>query len=140
MADIDGGTPFTDFSTTDGVIDYTLPLGKVRLLITDVFDVEGDRLFTDAQLDAFLELNDGNVWRTAAKALVVIATSELMVSKVIRTQDKTTDGAKVSAELRALAATYEAKADAVDAAASEGFFDVVPFGYACKPEGEEWRL
>lgn len=140
MAVIDGGTPTTDFSTTDGVIDYTLPLGKVRLLITDVSDLEADRLFTDAQLDAFLELNDGNVWRTAAKALVVIAASELLISKVIRTQDKTTDGAKVSAELRALAATYEAQADGADAAASEGFFEVVEFGYPSKPEGAEWRL
>lgn len=140
MADIDGGTPSTDFSTTDGAIDYALPLGKVRLLITDVSDIEADRLFTDAQLDAFLELNDDNVWRTAAKALVVIATSELLISKVIRTQDKTTDGAKVSAELRALAATYEAKADAVDDAAVEGFFDVVPLGCCTKPEGAEWRL
>lgn len=137
MTTVDGGTPTTDFSTTEGVIDYTLPLGKVRLLITDVSDITADRLFTDAQLDAFLDLCGGNVWRTAAKALVVIAASELMVSKVIRTQDKTTDGAKVSAELRALAATYEAKADADDAAADVGFFEVVPFGSTTTAEGVE---
>jgi hypothetical protein len=143
MADeiIDGGTASSDFSTTDGGIDYRLPLGKVRLLITDVAPDPADWLFTDDQLDAFLELNDGSVLRTAAQALVVIATSENLLGKKIRTQSGTsTDGPAVSAELRALAGTYEARADTADAAAAEGFFDVVPFGSYCKPEGAEWRL
>ena len=140
MADIDGGTPSTEFSTVDGVIDYASPLGQIRLLITDVSDVEADRLFTDDQLNVFYNLRGQNVNRAAAKALVVMAASEVMISKVIRTQDKTTDGAKVSAELRALAKTYEDEAAAADAAENAGFFDVVPFGCYTKPEGAEWRL
>lgn len=139
MTDYDGGTPTTDFSTNDGEIDYSLPLGKVRLLITDVSDVVADRLFTDDQLDAFLDLRGGDVHRTAAQALRVIAASEVLTSKVIRTQAGTsTDGAKVSAELRALAQTYEDQADAATASASS-FFDVVPFSDPFKPEGAEWR-
>lgn len=122
-------------------IDYTTPVGQVRLLISDVSDVEADWLFTDEQLTAFLTLRGGNVHRAAARALTVIAASEVLTSKVIRTQSGTsTDGAKVSAELRALAATYEAEADTADAAADDGFFDVVPFCGASKPEGAEWRL
>lgn len=141
MADIDGGTPSTEFSTVDGVIDYTSPLGQIRLLITDVSDGEADRLFTDAQLNAFYFLRGENVNRAAAKALMVIAASEVLLGKKIRTQSGTsTDGPAVSAELRALAATYEAEADAADDAASEGFFDVVPFCAGSKPEGAEWRL
>jgi hypothetical protein len=123
------------------VIDYSTPAGKVRLYITDTDDTPANRLFTDAQLTVFLNMNGDNVYRASAQALRVIAASEVMVGKVIRTQAGTsTDGAKVSAELRALAAEYDAQANADDSSTAEGFFDVVPFGYPCKPEGAEWRL
>lgn len=136
----DGGTPDSEFSTTDGVIDYGTPAGQVRLYITDTDDTPANRLFTDAQLTVFLNRNADNVYRAAAQALRVIAASEVLVGKVIRTQAGTsTDGAKVSAELRALAAEYDNQANADDAAAVEGFFDVVPFGDPGKPEGAEWR-
>lgn len=135
----DGGTPDTEFSTTDGVIDYATAAGKVRLYITDTDDTPENRLFTDAQLTVFLNMNADNVYRASAQALRVIAASEVLVGKVIRTQAGTsTDGAKVSAELRALAAEYDAMADAADPDTA-GFFDVIPFGDTAKPEGAEWR-
>lgn len=136
----DGGTPTTDFSTTEtGQIDYSSPAGMVRLNITDVADNPADRLFTDDQLTAFLTMSGENVNRASARALRVIAASEVLVGKVIRTQAGTsTDGAKVSAELRALADTYETQA-ALEAAAEEGgVFDIVAPGYP-KPEGAEMR-
>ena len=120
-------------------IDYSSPVGQVRLLITDLSEVPAEQLFSDVQLEAFLAMRGDNVNRAAAKALVVMAASEVMVSKVIRTQDRSTDGAKVSAELRALAATYEAEADGADAAASESVFEVVPLYAPAKPEGTEYR-
>lgn len=122
----DGGSPYSDFSTTDGEIDYTLPLGKVRLLILDTATAPADRLFTDAQLDAFLEMNGGGVKRTAAQALLVVATSEALLSKKIRTQDLSTDGPAVAAELRAQAAVLVAQADTEDAAAAESLFEIIP--------------
>jgi hypothetical protein len=138
----DGGTPFdsgadgtttysgggagAEFSTTDGVIDYTLPLGKVRLLILDTAELPGDRLFSDTQLDAFLDMNGQSVRRTAAQALLTVAMSEALLSKKIRTQDLTTDGPAVAAELRAQAAVLAGQADAEDAAAQESFFEIVP--------------
>lgn len=135
----DGGTPDTEFSTTDGVIDYSTLAGQVRLYITDTDDTPANRLFTDAQLTVFLNRNADNVYRASAQALRVIAASEVLVGKVIRTQAGTsTDGAKVSAELRSLASEYDAMAAAEDPDAA-GFFDVVPFGDAGKPEGGEWR-
>jgi hypothetical protein len=141
VTDYDGGTPDSEFSTTDGVIDYSTAAGQVRLYITDTDDTPTNRLFTDAQLTVFLNRNSDNVYRAAAQALRVIAASEVLVGKVIRTQAGTsTDGAKVSAELRALAAEYDGQANADDSAAVEGFFDVVPFGCTTKPEGAEWRL
>lgn len=139
MTDYDGGTPASDFSTTDGAIDYSLPLGRVRLLITDTSDVPADRIFRDDQLDAFLDMAGGNVYRTAAEALLVLAANETLLSKKIRTQDLATDGPAVSAELRALAQRLSEKADAEDAAAGS-YFEFVPFGELAKPEGAEWRL
>jgi hypothetical protein len=138
MSDYDGGTPSSDFSTTDGVIDYTLPLGKVRLLITDTSDVVADRLFTDDQLDAFLAMANDSIPRTAAKALLVIATSEVLLGKKIRTQDLSTDGPAVSAELRALAKQLLEEADAAED--TGGWFDVVGFEPSGHLEGEEYRL
>jgi hypothetical protein len=137
----DGGTPTTDFSTTEtGAIDYTSPAGMVRLNITDVADNPADWIFDDAQLTAFLTLAGENINRASARALRVIAASEVLIGKVIRTQAGTsTDGAKVSAELRALADSYDAQANAEDSASVEGFFDVVPFDGCYKPEGAEWR-
>lgn len=139
MTDYDGGTPDTEFSTTDGVIDYSTLAGQVRLYITDTDDAPANRLFTDDQLTVFLNRNGDNVYRASAQALRVIAASEVLVGKVVRTQAGTsTDGAKVSAELRALAAEYDAQANAEDAAAVEGFFESFPLGYETR-EGEEWR-
>lgn len=120
-------------------IDYTSAVGQVRLLITDVNESPTEQLFTDPQLQAFLTMAADSVNRAAAKALRTIAASELLVSKVIKTQDVSTDGAKVSAELRALAAELQAEADAAEADDSE-FFEFVPFGDTSYNEGEEYRL
>lgn len=135
----DGGTPASEFSTTNGAIDYTTAAGQVRLLITDTAADPVDWLFTEDQLSAFLNMNGDDVYRASAQALRVIAASEVLVGKVIRTQAGTsTDGAKVSAELRALAADYDTRA-ALEAAAEEGsVFDIIAPGYP-KPEGAEMR-
>lgn len=111
----------------------------VRLNITDLATDPAQRLFTDDQLQGWLDANNGSVNRATYRALITIAASEVLVSKKIRTQDLTTDGPAVSAELRALAATYKADADAEDEA-DGSFFEVIPFGYAGKPEAAEWRL
>lgn len=89
-------------------IDYTTPAGQVRLLIPDVD--AANLLFSDDQITAFLAMETDNVRLAAAAALDVAASSEVMVSKVIRTQDLQTDGSKVSAELRARAATLREQA------------------------------
>lgn len=100
-------------------------IATVRLLIVDVAEPSDDRLFTDAQVGAFIDLNAGAVRLAAADALEAIAVSEVLVSKKIRTQTLATDGPAVSAELRALAARQrQLHAEAV-AAEDEGFFDIV---------------
>ena len=116
------------YGTDHSEVDYNTPTGQVRLLISDVSTDLAVRLFNEAQLETFLSLHGGSIYRAAARALRTVATSELLTSKVLRLQNgTTTDGAKVSAELRALADTYDADADKVDASADGGYFEVIPF-------------
>ena len=70
------------------------------------------------------------VRRAAADALDAIATSEVLVSKVIRTQDLSTDGPKVADALRKQAASLRAQADVDEDAAADAdgaLFDVIEF-------------
>jgi hypothetical protein len=93
--------------------DYSTAIGQVRLLIPDTEQL-GDTpsyLFSDPQIQAFLTLYSNNVKRAAAQAKLVLATSEALINKVIKTYDFQTDGAKLGAELRAQAAELRAEAE-----------------------------
>jgi len=107
----------------------------VRLNITDT---GSEPLFSDDQLNAWLTQYGGSINRATYRALITIATSEVLVSKKIRTQDLSTDGPAVADSLLKLAATYKTDADEEDALAGS-FFDVVPFEDPFKPEGAEYR-
>lgn len=107
----------------------------VRLNITDT---GAEQLFTDDQLNAWLDQYSGSINRATYRALITMATSEVLISKKIRTQDLSTDGPAVSAELRHLAETYKADAEAAEAVTGS-FFEVIPFCDPFKPEGAEYR-
>ncbi|MCG5464224.1 hypothetical protein MED01_002389 [Micromonospora sp. MED01] len=98
--------------------DLTQPVGMVRLLITDTSDVPANQLFSDEQLSALLVMEGGGVKRAAAAALDIISHSEVLISKKITTQDLSTDGPAVAAELRAQAKALreQARQDADDVA------------------------
>lgn len=117
-------------------INFDEPVGRVRLLTAD-FD-ESALILTDDMITAYLDLNAENQYRAAADALDAMATSEVLLSKVIRTQDLATDGVKVATDLRGKAAALRAKADREDADEAS-FFEVVAFCPAGKPEGAERR-
>jgi hypothetical protein len=115
--------------------DYATGVGQVRLLIPDtepLLDPSGvhdhaEYIFSDAQVQAFLTLYSNNVKRAAAQAKLVLATSESLINKVIRTADYTTDGAKLGAELRAQAKQLQEEADKDDLVDSyDDSFIVVP--------------
>jgi len=130
---------------------YTQALGQVRLLISDVD--EDNELLNDAQLTGYLarygtEANGpvvprGPVSRAAADALDAIATSEALVSKVIRTGDGVnTDGAKLADALRKHAASLRARAKEEDEedGVTGGYFGVaefVPYPARSGAEGAE---
>jgi len=119
-----GAQPITTDPTTD--------LGQVRLLISDTD--ESAPVFTDAEITAFLALAGSSVRLAAAEALDTIASNEVMVSKVIRTQDLQTDGSKVSAELRARATTLREQAASYDNTGAVFAFDVADY----RPEANWW--
>ncbi len=98
--------------------NYATAIGQVRLLIPDTEQLDNladpnadaSYLFNDSQIQAFLSLYADNVKRAAAQAKLVLATSEALINKVIRTADYTTDGAKLGAELRAQAKALQDEA------------------------------
>lgn len=113
--------------------NYSTALGQVRLLIPDVEQLDDPRdpeatpsyIFNDAQIQAFLVLYSDNVKRAAAQAKLVLATSEALINKVIKTYDFTTDGAKLGAELRAQAKMLQEEATQDDMVDSFETFMVV---------------
>jgi hypothetical protein len=116
-------------------IDYATAAGQVRLLISDVDETRP--VLSDDHVTGYLALHGlqpsdtdatrAAIKRTAADALDAIATSEVLVSKVIRSQDLSTDGAKVADALRKHAAQLRAQADVDDDAAADVGFAVAEF-------------
>lgn len=98
----------------------TEPRGQVRLLLNDVDTTTA--VFTDAEIDAFLTLEGQNVKRAAAQAIDTNADDQALASKVLRTQDLATDGAKLADSLRKRAAELRRQADDEDEDSEAGFF------------------
>ena len=114
--------------------DPTTDAGMVRLLLNDVDETR--EVFTDAEIDAFLSLEGGSIKRAAAQAIDTNASNEALASKVLRTQDLSTDGAKVAAAMREHADRLRAQADDEDANSDAGaWFSIDPTGATgCGPE------
>ena len=111
----------------------------IRLNISDTHPETSKRLLGDDQLDTLLKHYEGSTNRASARALRIIAASEVLVSKAIRTQDLSTDGAKVAEALRRLAEDFDTEAEAEEAA-EDGALWLVPNGPRRRMEGEERRV
>lgn len=84
-----------------------MSLAFLRLLISDTEpDSEGNHIFSDDQLQLFID-STKNIYFAAASALRTIAANEILLTKYIRTDDLLVDGSIVSKELRLLALDYE---------------------------------
>lgn len=116
--------------------DYTSEIGVVRILIPDTAQDDLDEyLFSDAQIEALLSLHSSNVLRTAAQAKDILATDNVLLLKVLRTDDLSVNGAQVAAELRLQAKQLRDQANDEDALGSNDSFQIVyPQGEAY-PEG-----
>jgi hypothetical protein len=94
--------PFTYDPTTDA--------GKVRLLARDTDSATvANQFFQDAEIDAFLALEGGDVKLAAADALDAIASSQTLLLKKVKLGDLGTDGPAVAAALREHAKTLRAQ-------------------------------
>jgi len=115
--------------------DYATAIGQVRLLIPDTEQLENpadptadaEYIFDDHQIQAFLVLYANSVKRAAAQAKLVLATSETLISKVIRTDDLQTDGAKLGQELRAQAKELRDQASEEELYEAYEDFEIVDF-------------
>lgn len=119
--------------------DVTQVSGRVRLLLNDV---SAPWVFSDEEINAFLELEGQNVKRAAAQAIDTNADNEALASKVLTDTDgKATDGAKLADALRKRAATLRAQADReVDLSDDGAFFEMVPppRTHQRRPELTDW--
>lgn len=104
--------------------------GKVRLLCQDTDTA--DPYFTFEEIQAFLDLESGDVRLAAAQALDAIASSETLILKKIRQLGGAleTDGPAVAKSLREHAAALRKQvADLVTGGASaDGLFDIAEMG------------
>ena len=115
--------------------NYATAIGQVRLLIPDTEQLQdlanssaaAEYIFNDSQIQAFLVLYTNNVKRAAAQAKLVLATSETLISKVIRTDDLQTDGAKLGQELRAQAKELRDQASEEELYEAYEDFEIVDF-------------
>jgi hypothetical protein len=82
--------------------DLTTDIGKVRLNIPDTDSA--DAIFTDEEIQAFLDQEMSNIFFAAADACDTLATNQVYILKVKTSGDLQVNGAQVSAELRARAA------------------------------------
>ncbi|WGX98729.1 hypothetical protein [Nocardioides sp. L-11A] len=105
-------------------VDFTTPLGQVRLLLNDVD--EDAFVFTDNEINAFLALERGRVKRAAAQAIDSQATNEALALKVLKDHQVQTDGAKLADAMRRHADSLRKQAREDEDADDDGFFfDVV---------------
>lgn len=104
--------------------DVTQPIGRVRLLLNDVGE---PWVFSDAEVAAFLEMaRSANPKRAAALAIDANASNEVLASKVLRTPNLQTDGAKAADALRKHAALLREEANEDDDQSDDGaFFEVI---------------
>jgi len=103
---------------------------KMRVLIPDNEPIyDGNYMFDDTDLETYLDAAGGNALRAAGYAIMAIATSEALISKVIKTQDLSTNGATVAEALRKNAERLFDRADKEDDAKDAFYFNIVDNGY-----------
>lgn len=89
---------------------YADKVKLVRLLTGD--KAVDDYIFTDDEMESFLELSNGNVYYAAADALDAIAANAAYTLKVLTILDVTTNGQATAEAIRTSAVALRAKADA----------------------------
>lgn len=105
-------------------------IDMLRLLLNDVD--EDTAVFDDDELQMMLTLEGGAVKLAAAQAIDTNADNEALASKVLRTQDLTTDGAKLAQVLHARA--EQLRNQHFNALEGDGYFGIVEYAEGSAPE------
>lgn len=100
---------------------------QVRFLVNDPKDGDGNPVFSDDEIAAYLAMEGQNVKRAAAQAIDTMADDQALVLKYIQDHQLLTDGAKVADSLRKRAATLRAQAVEDLSLSDDGaFFEFIP--------------
>lgn len=102
----------------------------MRLLLNDVD--KATAVFSDDELNVFLVLEGGAVKLAAAQAIDTNADNEALASKVLRTQDLATDGAKPAQSLHARA--EQLRGQHFSSLEDGGYFGIVDVDSGFGPE------
>lgn len=93
------------------MVEQLKDIELVRINLGEDPTDEATYVLPDSAIATWLAAFKGNTDRATARALITIAANETLLSKKITSQDLSTDGPAVSAELRALADYYLVQAD-----------------------------
>lgn len=123
-------------------IDFSSPVGQVRVLIPDLRKLEDLRdlrnepryLFADEEIEALLAVNSGNVKLAAADACDAIGMDKALQLLVLKTDDKQTDGAKLLSAI--VGRAKQLRAQAREDEENNLCFDVVQPTF----EPEDWAV
>ena len=119
-------------------LDPATDLGRLRVLVNDTeqyaeYVPEGSTdakayMFSDVWLTVYIE-QFPTLFHAAAACIDMLATNEALVSKKIRTEDLSTDGAAVANSLRAHAIVLRAQGeqDLAKAAETDGAVEIIEF-------------
>lgn len=124
--------------------DYATPAGQVRALIPDTelledpADLTADPsyILSDAIIQSYLVMSRDNVFWAASLALNAIATTEGLILKVLKSDDRQTDGAKLADALGKRAQWLRDRGDEEDSALAEEAFEIFYPEYC--PDNTVW--
>lgn len=107
--------------------DVSEAVGKVRLLIPD--REQDEAFFEDEEIEALIEMEGGGgstagIKRAAALGLETMASDQVMVLKVMKLMDVSTDGKAVSEGLLMRADKLRLQADIEEQGEEGGGFDI----------------
>lgn len=124
--------------------DFSTAVGRVRKYIPDLRLLEDPEdptaapayMWTDDEIESFLEDESGNVKRAAAYILIATANNENLVLKKLVTEDLQTDGPSVAKAMLSTAQELLKRADAEDAIEDDAFMIV---DFQPRPSLVDWR-
>jgi len=123
--------------------DFTTEVGRVRKYIPDLVQLPdpsdpslpASYMWSDAEVQSFVDDEDGNVKRAAAYILIATANNENLILKKLTTEDLSTDGPAVSNAM--LKTAERLLAETAASAEEEELFLSVPYVY--NPARHDWR-